>query len=198
MPRQKFVETGPGQTQEIAVADREDRCRTRLAGQQRHLADGAAATDLLEHALAPVGVEADHAQAAVDDHVGMLATVPLAEQRLPAGQVHPFEAGFDLAQRRGIERAEQFGEQFRQLVAAHPRQQAVQESAQRLGMPGCESLEIGPAEARQARRFDRDHRRRARLPGEQRHLADDGAGADVVQRRRRSIGVRDADGQPPR
>ena len=61
-----------------------------------------------------------------------------------------------------------------------------------------EAFEVDPREPGEPRRLQRDDGGRPRLAGEQRHLADDPAGADLVQQRRRPVGAVDANRQPAR
>ena len=195
MPHEQRVVGGPRQPQQVGVAHGVHGSRARFAGQKGDVADGSAAPDLLEHALAAVAVGDGDAQPTVTDEEHVVAGVAFPEQPLAAAQLHPFELRGDVGQHVALERAEHLGQQVRELGSAHPRHDAAQELVERLGMPQREPLEVLARHAREIGVLDGEHGRRARLAREERHLADETARAHFVDQRRRAVRVLRADAQ---
>ena len=109
------VERLGGELGEQRVAHGEDRGGTSLTGEERHLSQGLACSDLAQRALA--GRVVDHAQAPADHDVSGIAGIAASKQRLAAGERDPFGVGFDLGQGGGIGGVEEPGQVRRELRA---------------------------------------------------------------------------------
>jgi hypothetical protein len=129
-------EAAPRQAQQLRIAQRSHRRRTRLVDDQAEFADRLAGSDDTIENEAPVDVRLECAEAAGLEHVQRVGFLAEFEQDRTAGQGEPFQLAFEFGERGRVEVAEQghIAQQFAGVerscagwAIAHPR-------------PGCRSV----------------------------------------------------------
>src|SRR5689334_23260217 len=98
MATDELVEDVLREPHQLGIPHRVDRRRSGRAGQEAHLPHPLPGPGLVDDALAALRVDHNDAEPSDRDDVGALRGIPLPEELLAAGKMHPAHATLDLVE----------------------------------------------------------------------------------------------------